>query len=185
MSKNKFSAPQGKNREERRAEERDRTSSTTPEPPELGSPADLIARRRALMMPQDPPPELGSAEDLEARRRAVADVPDDGRESSLQKDVMLVATCGMSLLNGMPWSPMLLPVTILLTPFLAGTFLGSPLVLTYLASMLVSAFTLLLAGVPAALYERFTGQTDSTPNSIAIWLVGVLVLVAVPFWLLT
>ncbi|MFM2422912.1 MAG: hypothetical protein RL291_1442, partial [Pseudomonadota bacterium] len=108
---------------------------------------------------------------------------DESRVATMQRDVLLVATCGLSLLNGMPWSPMLFPVTILLKPFLAGTFLGTPLVLTYLASMLTSALTLVLAGVPAALYERWKGETESSPMSLGIWLAGVLALVGLPYLL--
>lgn len=102
------------------------------------------------------------------------------RQDAMQKDVMLVATAGLSLMNGMTWSPVLFPFVVLLKALLAGTFLASPILLTYLASMMASATTLLLAGVPAALYERFRGHADSTPVSIGIWLTGVLVLVGLP-----
>jgi len=104
----------------------------------------------------------------------------DHRQDAMQKDVMLVATAGLSLMNGMTWSPVLFPFVVLLKALLAGTILASPLVLTYLASLLVSATTLLLAGVPAALYERAKGLTESTPISIGIWLAGTAVLVALP-----
>ena len=36
--------------------------------------------------------------------------------------------------------------------------------------------TLLLAGVPAALYERFQGERESTPTSLFIWFAGTLLL---------
>lgn len=108
----------------------------------------------------------------------------DDRQDTMQKDVLLVATAGLSLLNGMPWSPVLFPFVALLQALLAGTLLASPLVLTYLASMLASATTLLLAGVPAALYERAIGLTGSTPASIGLWLAGTVLLVLVPHLLL-
>lgn len=104
----------------------------------------------------------------------------DKREQQMQQDVLLVATAGVSLLNGMPFSPVLFPVVVLLKPFLAGTLLGSPLVLGYLGSLLASATTLVLAGVPAALYERFKGHETSTPVSLGIWLVATLLLVGLP-----
>ena len=97
---------------------------------------------------------------------------------------MLVATAGLSLMNGMTWSPVLFPFVVLLKALVAGTFLSSPLVLTYLASLLASATTLLLAGVPAALYERAKGQGESSPASIGIWLAGVVALVGLPFLLI-
>jgi hypothetical protein len=113
----------------------------------------------------------------------MSEMDHDQRESMMQKDVMLVATAGMSLMNGMSWSPVLLPFVVLLKALLAGTFLATPLVLTYLASLLASATTLLIAGVPAALYERAKGLKDSSPMSIGIWLAGTLLLVGLPYLL--
>ena len=108
----------------------------------------------------------------------------DQRQDAMQMDVLLVATAGLSLMNGMTWSPVLFPFVVLLKALLAGTFLASPLVLTYLASLLASATTLLLAGVPAALYERAKGLNASTPVSIGIWLLATLALVGMPYLLL-
>jgi hypothetical protein len=107
----------------------------------------------------------------------------DAREQMMQSDVLLVATAGASLLQGMTWSPVLFPVVILLKSVLAGTFLGTPLVITYLGSMLASALTLVLAGIPAALYERAKGLKTSNTASLLIWFAGVLVLVALPHML--
>jgi hypothetical protein len=100
----------------------------------------------------------------------------DEREQVLKRDVLLVATAGLSLVNGMHFSPWFDPVAILLKPFVAGTFLASPLVFLYLTSIFISAMTLLLAGVPAALYERFKGERESTPMSLFIWFAGTLLL---------
>jgi ABC-type transport system involved in multi-copper enzyme maturation permease subunit len=106
------------------------------------------------------------------------------RQDTMQKDVMLVATAGMSLMNGMTWSPILFPFVVLLKALLAGTILSSPLVLTYLASLMASATTLVLAGVPAALYERAKGLKESSPASVGIWLAGTLALVGLPHLLI-
>ncbi len=41
------------------------------------------------------------------------------------------------------------------------------------SSLMVSTATIILAGIPAALYERFSGATDdSTTTSLWIWLAG-------------
>lgn len=106
------------------------------------------------------------------------------RQDAMQKDVLLVAIAGLSLMNGMAWSPTLFPFVVLLKALLAGTFLASPIVLTYLASLLASATTLVLAGVPAALYERARGHADSTPASLMIWLAATLALVGLPYLLI-
>lgn len=46
----------------------------------------------------------------------------------------------------------------------------------YLSSLLLSTATLILSGVPAALWERLSGSGRSTPASMAIWLAAALLL---------
>jgi hypothetical protein len=94
----------------------------------------------------------------------------DDREEAMKRDVALVATAGLSLVNGMHFSPWFDPVSILLKPFLVGTFLGTPLVFLYLTSIFISVMTLILGGIPAALYERFRGLEESNSRSLFIWL---------------
>lgn len=101
------------------------------------------------------------------------------REELLKRDVLLVATAAASLVNGMHFSPYFDPTLVLLKPFLAGTVLSTPLVLLYLTSMFISLMTLVIAGVPAALYERVRGLGQSTAASLGIWLAGT-VLLALP-----
>lgn len=51
-----------------------------------------------------------------------------------------------------------------------------PLTLMF-ASLMVSTGTIILAGIPAALYERFVGaKDDSTVVSLWIWLAGTAIL---------
>lgn len=100
------------------------------------------------------------------------------REETMQRDVLLVTAAGASLLNGMHFSPLFDPVLFLLRPFVASIVV-SPIVLFYLTSIFISVMTLLLAGIPAAIYERIRGLTESTPVSVGIWLVATLLL-AVP-----
>jgi hypothetical protein len=43
----------------------------------------------------------------------------------------------------------------------------------YFASLMLSTATIILGGIPAAIYERFAGITgNSTPVSLWIWLAG-------------
>jgi hypothetical protein len=87
----------------------------------------------------------------------------------------IVVIVGLAILNGIfspaliivfalqgIWYPMLLP------PML-------PLVFA-LSSLILSTLTLMIGGVPAALYERFAGGGESTFTSGLIWLGGVLLL---------
>jgi hypothetical protein len=98
------------------------------------------------------------------------------RQQTMQRDVLLVATAATSLLNGQGFSPVFDPVFFLLRPFIAGTFLSTPLVFFYLTSLFISLMTLLLAGVPAAIYERVRGHATSTPVSIGVWFLATAVL---------
>lgn len=91
------------------------------------------------------------------------------REELLKRDGLLIAIAGLSLLNGMQFSPWFDIAFLLLQPFAPGFFITSPLVLLYLTSLLLATATLILGGVPAALYERFTGRTTSDATSLAIW----------------
>jgi hypothetical protein len=49
----------------------------------------------------------------------------------------------------------------------------------YLTSVVLSLLTVLLAGIPAAIYERIRGLRESTPVSLAIWFAAA-VLLALP-----
>lgn len=106
----------------------------------------------------------------------------ENREDLLKRDILLLATAGVSVLNGMHFSPYFDPVFILLKPFIAGTLLSTPLVLFYLTSIFTSLMTLLIAGIPAALYERYRGLEDSNASSLGIWLACTLLL-AIPSFL--
>jgi hypothetical protein len=109
----------------------------------------------------------------------MAGIDKDSREELMQRDVLLIATAGASLLNGAHFSPYFEPVFILLKPFIAGTLLSSPLVVLYITSLFCSFLTLMVAGVPAALYERWRGLEKSSTTSLVIWLAGTVAL-AVP-----
>ena len=96
------------------------------------------------------------------------------REETMQRDVLLVATCALSLVNGMHFSPLFDPIFFLMRPFVAP-ILASPLLLFYLTSLFISLMTLVIAGIPAAIYERIRGHADSTPMSLGIWFLVTLV----------
>jgi hypothetical protein len=50
---------------------------------------------------------------------------------------------------------------------------GSVSLTLMFASLMVSTATIILAGIPAAIYERFIGaKEDSTDGSLWIWLAG-------------
>lgn len=88
---------------------------------------------------------------------------------------LILAVC---MLNGLasPWLPMLWGMAPL---WLAGMMPDSIEAVTYLSSLGLSTVTLMLSGVPAALYERHAQATESTTLSLSIWLTGA-VLMSLP-----
>jgi hypothetical protein len=67
----------------------------------------------------------------------------------------------------------LIHVQVLAPALLFGSL---PLILIF-SSLMVSTATVILAGIPAALYERFVGaKDDSTEASLWIWLAGTAIL---------
>ena len=60
---------------------------------------------------------------------------------------------------------------------IAGPLLFDNLSLTLMfASLMVSTATVILGAIPAAIYERVTGATESNNVSLWIWLAGVALL---------
>jgi hypothetical protein len=56
---------------------------------------------------------------------------------------------------------------------MAVPFFGSVSLIAYFASLMVSTATIILAGIPAAIYEHIIGaKDDSTDASLWIWLAG-------------
>jgi hypothetical protein len=81
-----------------------------------------------------------------------------------------IAFFGM--INGL-FSP-LMPVSFVFSSALMNEPLfGSESLIFYFASLMLSTATIILGGIPAAVYERVVGaKDDSTPASLWIWLVG-------------
>lgn len=87
----------------------------------------------------------------------------------------LVAVIGLAILNGM-FSPAIIPVFALhglWYPFFLPAILPAILLA---CSLIVSTFTLMVGGVPAALYEKISGGGKSSAVSGLIWLATVVLL---------
>lgn len=88
---------------------------------------------------------------------------------------LFIGTLAVSLLNGFV-SPMT-KLVFLLAPVWLPSFLPMTLEVLYHGAVLfVAVGTLLLAGVPAALSERFRGKQASDLASMLIWMAGALLL---------
>ena len=94
---------------------------------------------------------------------------------------IFVATVALSLVNGLI-SPLLPIVYVLMPAWAPHVFLGMrdivilPEILFYMSSLIVATGTLLIGGVPAALYERLLGGEPESPAAMYVWLAGVLLL---------
>jgi hypothetical protein len=90
----------------------------------------------------------------------------------LQRDLPLAATVGISIINGLDFSPVFETVSFYLYGFARESPIYDGELFFYLTSVAISLMTLLLAGIPAALYERVRGLQQSTSGSLAIWLLA-------------
>jgi hypothetical protein len=94
----------------------------------------------------------------------------------LRRDAPLAATAVLSVLNGLDFSPAFDSVSFWLYTFARGSGFFHGEVFYYLTSAAISAMTLLMAGVPAAVYERLRGLQQSSTGSLIIWFAGTLLL---------
>jgi hypothetical protein len=90
-----------------------------------------------------------------------------------------IAFFGM--INGLPWfSPLYLIAFGYSVQLMSAPLFGSVQLIAYFASLMLSTATIILGGIPAAIYERFAGvKDDSTVTSLWIWLAGTAIL-AIP-----
>jgi hypothetical protein len=78
-----------------------------------------------------------------------------------------VAIGGFCIVNGI-FSPFVAAVFPLVLAFSPAFFFGLAGVF-FFTSLIVSTGTLILSGIPAAIFERLTGRTDSDATSMLIW----------------
>jgi len=88
---------------------------------------------------------------------------------------LFVVIVVVAVFNGLA-SPAILFAMLIWPAWLPEILAVSPEVVRYMASLLVSAGTLIVAGVPAAIYERVTGLPASNQTSMGIWLAAALFL---------
>lgn len=95
----------------------------------------------------------------------------------MDRNLYYLAIAFFGVINGL-FNQLWLLFALIYVQQLAGPlFFGSvPLTLIF-ASLMVSTATIIIGGIPAALFERFIGaRDDSTEASLWIWLAGTAVL---------
>lgn len=91
---------------------------------------------------------------------------------------LFVAVLGITLVNGSV-SPVL-PLVFFLAPIWLPEFVPpTTIVLYYGASLIVSVSTLVVSGVPAALFERLTSRQETDQTAMLVWL-GTALLMTLP-----
>ncbi len=90
----------------------------------------------------------------------------------LQRDALVAATVGLAVVSGLPVTPFFDSISYILYLLTRGSsFIGGD-ALFYATSAAIAVMTLLIGGIPAAIYERIRGLQESTPVSLGIWLVA-------------
>jgi hypothetical protein len=91
----------------------------------------------------------------------------------MKRDYYFIGIAFFGMINGIFNQLWLFFALIYAQQFAAPVFFGSvPLTLTF-ASLMVATATIIVGGIPAALYERWAGlEKDSDDVSLWVWLAG-------------
>jgi hypothetical protein len=92
--------------------------------------------------------------------------------SMLARGAMLLAIAALSVLNGAAFNPVFDSVGYILYLFSRGSRFVAADMLFHLTTALIAAATFLVAGIPAAIYERVRGLPRSSFGSLSIWLLA-------------
>ena len=87
-----------------------------------------------------------------------------------------IAIAFFGMINGM-FHPLRVMTFILTKVLMTVPLFGSEALIFYFSSLMLATATIIVAGIPAAIYERFVGaKEDSTEASLWIWLAGTAIL---------
>lgn len=94
----------------------------------------------------------------------------------MHSNPFIVGIAGLAIVNGI-FSPLFLPQCVAMVLVLAPALLiASPSLVFFLAALLAATGTIMLAGVPAAIFERVSGRNQSDTAAYTVWLVATFVL---------
>ena len=94
----------------------------------------------------------------------------------MSRNFYFIGIAFFGMINGI-FNQLALVFALLYVQPLAGPLLFGSVPLTLMfASLMVSTATVILGGIPAAIYERLTGASDSNDVSLWIWLAGTAIL---------
>ena len=89
----------------------------------------------------------------------------------MDRNFLLFTVVGISVLNGLfsPFLAIALPIAAVLMPEIFPRSVGWVL---FFSSILVASATLLISGIPTALYERLVERGRESNVSMVIWIAG-------------
>ena len=90
--------------------------------------------------------------------------------------LLLTAAAAIALFNGSLWSPFFDSISYILYLTTRGVPLMTAARASQATQVIIAIMTLMIAGIPAAIYERIRGLPTSTTVSLGIWLVATLLL---------
>jgi len=85
----------------------------------------------------------------------------------MDRQPYVIGILGFGILSGL-FSPLTYFMQLWLRNFFPAFFIETPSVMILVSSLFTSTIVIMLAGVPAALYERIAGLSDS--NSVSLWI---------------
>lgn len=93
-----------------------------------------------------------------------------------ERSFYYVGIAFFGMINGI-FNPLFFFVFQISVYLMAAPLFGSTGAIVYFSSLMLSTATVILGGIPAALYERYVGaEGDSTVTSLWIWLAGTAIL---------
>jgi hypothetical protein len=94
----------------------------------------------------------------------------------MSRNFYFIGIAFFGMINGI-FNQLALVFALLYVQPMAGPLLFGSVPLTLMfASLMVSTATVILGGIPAAIYERVTGASDSNDVSLWMWLAGTAIL---------
>jgi hypothetical protein len=94
----------------------------------------------------------------------------------MERNFYYIGIAFFGMINGL-FSPLLLFAYIWSKVFMFVPLFGVEALIFYFGSLMLSTATIILGGIPGAIYERWIGASDdSTVTSLWIWLAGTAIL---------
>ena len=90
----------------------------------------------------------------------------------MSRNFYFIGIAFFGMINGLFNQLWLILALVYVQTFAAPLLFGSVSLTLMFASLMVSTATVILGGIPAAIYERVTGASDSNDASLWIWLAG-------------